>query len=272
MGGEIRRRRMQRAINNDWRAASWRGGWRLLLALTLALGLLSGGLPLANVARAASYTCDEAGLDAALADGGLVTFTCTAATTITVSATKAIAKDMILDGGGLITISGDNTRQIFTVAAGVTATIRNLTITKGKATNDDGGGIRNEGTLALTGVALVSNVTSGGNGAGVSNSGTLTVANSTITNNLTTSTKINNNDVGGAGSVYNAGTLTVTGSTLYNNSAGQGSNLSDGQRARWRHRDACRGNQLHDRYTRHPERRAGVPGLDARWHIRRLSP
>ena len=69
---------------------------------------------------------------------------------------------------------------IFTVAAGAQVTISGLTITGGYLTGaaQDGGGILNSGTLAVTGCTISDNW-----GSGIANFGTLTVANSTFNDN-----------------------------------------------------------------------------------------
>ncbi len=178
----------------------------VLAAVTLAV-------PAFDV-RAASYPCDETGLDAALAAGGLATFGCNGATTITVSATKNITvSGTILDGDGLLTLSGGNARRVLDVTT--VAELRNLTITGGNATTGDGGGIRNTGNaLTLTNVTVSGNTTSNA-GGGVASSGAtplLTITGSTISGNTAT-------NVRGGGILMRGGTLTITNSTVSGNTA-----------------------------------------------------
>jgi hypothetical protein len=73
-----------------------------------------------------------------------------------------------------------------------------------------GGGIDNEGTLAVSGCTLSGN--SSGGGGGIANYAALTISGSTVSGNSAT----------GGGGILNwyGGTLTVTGCTLSNNSAG----------------------------------------------------
>jgi len=74
-------------------------------------------------------SCTEAALNAALSGGGLVTFNCgTGGHTITVTSEKAIAADTEIDGGGLVAISGGNATRILSAGAGVSLTLRRLTL------------------------------------------------------------------------------------------------------------------------------------------------
>ena len=169
-------------------------------------------------AQAAAYNCDEAGLNAALAAGGSATFGCAAATTVTVTGTKTVSKSVNLDGGGLLTISGANARQVFSVNSGVTFGVANLTITGGNAIADAGGAIANRGgTVNVTNSTLRNNTA--GNGGAINNSysgggGTVNVTNSTLVGNSASA-------YGGA--IFNdwgrAATVNVTNSTIVGNSA-----------------------------------------------------
>src|SRR5207244_637540 len=106
------------------------------------------------VGTGTSARCAEAALDACLPGGssfnGTVTFNCGGAATITVTSQKTISADTTIDGGSLITISGGNTVGVFSVNAGVTFTVQNLTIVNGNSASYQGGGIDNHGTLTVT--------------------------------------------------------------------------------------------------------------------------
>jgi hypothetical protein len=124
---------------------------------------------------------------------------------------------LTIDGGtGGVTVDGNNSSRVLQVDAGVQATLVNLTITHGKAT-DVGGGIRNLGTLALTNSTLSAN--SATYGAIYNDSGTLTLTNCTIQSNSAAGA--------GGGLFNNSGRLTLTGSTVSSNSAnfGQGGGI-----------------------------------------------
>lgn len=67
------------------------GFFLCLLLLSFASAIHADGI----------QTCDEAGLDTALAAGGVQTFDCAAAATIVITTPKVIdAVDVTLDGGG----------------------------------------------------------------------------------------------------------------------------------------------------------------------------
>jgi hypothetical protein len=123
-----------------------------------------------------------------------------------------------IDGGGDVTVSGNNAVRVFAVGEGAALSLRNLTVSDGQAEQgggqaDQGGGIFNGGgTLTVIGSTISSNV-SALSGAGIYNDGgTVEVANSTISDNRT------DNDAGG---IFNAsgGTVEVINSTISNNTA-----------------------------------------------------
>jgi hypothetical protein len=135
---------------------------------------------------------------------------------------------LFIDGGGDVTVSGNDAVRVLEVGSGAMLTLSSLTITEGFADEGaDGGGILNRGTLELTNATLSSNrvFNDGVNGccipelfsagAGIFNSGggTVAVTNSTLSNNSATLS------IGGA--IFNdgGGTVTVTDSTLSGNSA-----------------------------------------------------
>ena len=90
----------------------FRLGWSVFGAgalLLLILCLLAPGTALAGgvVGTGSAGSCTEPALDAALAGGGAITFSCgTAPFTITLTSTKLIAADTGIDGGSLITLQG----------------------------------------------------------------------------------------------------------------------------------------------------------------------
>jgi LPXTG-site transpeptidase (sortase) family protein len=126
---------------------------------------------------------------------------------------------LTIDGGGNITISGNNSVRVMYVNSGANLTLQNLTIANGNG-GDFGGGIRNDGTLAIISSTIANNragdfIAGVGGGGGIFNSGTLTVTNSTLSDNL--------GYLGGG--IYNGGTLTVTNSTFSGNSAISGGGI-----------------------------------------------
>ncbi|WP_456427271.1 choice-of-anchor Q domain-containing protein [Rhodocaloribacter sp.] len=152
-----------------------------------------------------------------------------------------VNKDVTIEGAGAeLTIvqaaasAGTATQRVFTIIAGVTSTIDNLTIQNGRliSTFFDtviGGGINNLGTLTLSNCVVAENLVDGAGagafGGGISNSGTLDIVDCTIRGNSTDS--FDNTDWGGG--IYNEGTLTISGSTISgNNSNGSGGGINNG--------------------------------------------
>lgn len=157
-------------------------------------------------------------------------------------ALPGLSSDLDINGPGarLLSVRGEgpgpiDSYRIFTVVANVTVNISGLTVTNGHATDgttglningDHGGGIRNDGTLTLTGVTVSGNGAGrgggdanfggyGGSGGGIyNNSGTLTVSNGTITSNVA-----NNNSGGGIGN-SGGGSVTIKSSIVAGNAGG----------------------------------------------------
>lgn len=147
-----------------------------------------------------------------------------------------------------IAVSGNNASRVFHVASGSKLTISNLTITKGMADIDvgGGGGIRNEGSLTLRKVLMTENVADSGGGAVestgagarlvilqsrlINNSAPLGGAVATTGNNsaFIKATVIRNNGLpnsgavgpsGTGGGLFNAGSMVIVNSAIVNNVA-----------------------------------------------------
>ncbi|HWN69725.1 MAG TPA: right-handed parallel beta-helix repeat-containing protein, partial [Haliangium sp.] len=122
--------------------------------------------PDAVVGTGTAASCTEAALDAALAVGGVVTFDCGAAPhTITVTAEKRIDRDMVLDGGGQITLSGGNATRILTLSAPLDSdsprlTLQRLTLRAGRAEGAGGAVLRLGGSLTVIDCAFLDNAAS----------------------------------------------------------------------------------------------------------------
>jgi len=138
--------------------------------------------------------------------------------TITLSSTLALSETAgpeVIDGPGasLVTVSGHNAVEVFSVVNGVTATLTGLTISGGSA--PQGGGIDNAGALTVTNCTITENNSVSYRGGGIANGGTLTVTNCTIDNNSAY------NGSGSGGGIYlSGGTLSLTSCTIDNNSGG----------------------------------------------------
>ncbi|HYN40525.1 MAG TPA: hypothetical protein VE129_02015, partial [Thermoanaerobaculia bacterium] len=122
----------------------------LLLLLCPALARSAG-----VVGNGTAGSCTEASLNAALAGGGAVTFSCGGAVTIPITATKTISAPTAtdVDGGGLVTLDGQDAVRLFSVDYQRQLAVRNLTLRRGRVA-DHGAAIRSayheRGTQALT--------------------------------------------------------------------------------------------------------------------------
>ena len=191
-------------------------------------------------------SCDEAGIGAAIAEGGgPFTFDCDGRTTVVTEAAIVIDNDVVLDGEGDLTVDGNGTHRAFWVSETVTAELRGVTVTNGSVgVYNLGGGILNEGTLTLTDSTVSLNIAGGGGGISNSVDGTLTVTNSTVSLNtarygggiendgsltLSSSTVVwNNAEVGGG--IFNEGPLALTDSAVWGNVAFQGGGITNQSR------------------------------------------
>jgi hypothetical protein len=124
--------------------------------------------------------CTEQGLRAAVAaGGGPYTFDCEEDTTIVTRTEIMIDKDVILDGGGEITVDGNGEHVVLSVSEGVTAELLGFTITGGEPD-----GIQNRGTLTLGRSKVSGNGGDSGNGI-FSEAGNLTLMGVTVSGNET---------------------------------------------------------------------------------------
>jgi N-acetylneuraminic acid mutarotase len=120
---------------------------------------------------------------------------------------------ILIDGGGRITVSGNQASRVFQVDSGANALLGRLTIENGSTGEASGGaGILNSGTLAVIGSTLSGNTTPTF-GGGIANYGKLLVSNSTFSRDSAGSPIEQN----GGGGIYDAGSLTVTNSTFSSN-------------------------------------------------------
>ncbi len=93
-------------------------------------------------------------------------------------------------GANVLSISGNNTSQVFQIAQGTTATISGLTITGGVANSvlpgqhSSGGGVDNFGKLTLVNDAISGNSAIDGGGLSNEAGATATVTNSTVSGQL----------------------------------------------------------------------------------------
>lgn len=201
--------------------------------------------------------CNEAGLSAALSDGGTITFGCSG--TITLTQSLPITASTTMDGTGQsVVIDGNHNLRIFTeIAAGVTLRLIGLTVANGQTPAiglaKQGGAIMNSGTVEIirclfTGNKAFSGYTFGG---AIFNTGTLRIQSSVFSDNsassvgsfggaiinqggdvvIADSSFVNNtvNSFGSSGgAIENQGTMTISGCTFQGNQALGGDTYSLG--------------------------------------------
>ena len=206
-----------------------------------------GGCTLREAINAANFANDASTINFNIPNTelGCVGSVCTITLGSTLPAiqTAATAGAVIIDGGGVIKISGNNLVRPFFVNSGADLTLQNLTVKNGRISNGNGGAIDNEGGTvnidhstfqgnnvldpgnggaiwsAAGGKVNIANSTFTANAAPSSGairnfSGTMTVANSTFSNNQAITFA--------GGAIENSDTLAVTNSTFSTNSAGVG--------------------------------------------------
>lgn len=168
--------------------------------------------------------------------------------TITLNSQVILDHPIVIDGTGSgIQISGNNIARIFFVNNGINATLNQLTLKNGFASQ--GGAIQNNGSLTLNHCTLAGNRDTCGcgiNGGAVLNRGTLTANNSTFSGNsasfggaifndssstlmINQSTFNGNIGTNGGGAIYNfQGTMTVNQSTIVGNQSPGGGSQGGG--------------------------------------------
>jgi hypothetical protein len=149
--------------------------------------------------------------DTIVIPAGIITLTGASNENANASGDLDIVKNLTIQGAGagVTIIDGGGIDRVIDVVSS-TVIISGLTIRNGnRGSGDSGGGVRNQGTLTLTDVAVSGN--SAGNGGGMINNGTLTAANITV----------NGNTAAGAsgGGIVNGGTMTLINCTISGNAA-----------------------------------------------------
>ena len=201
--------------------------WRVALLVGLALSVgVSLGAQAATTWTVCASGCDYTSIKSAIAapttvDGDTLAI---AAGTYT-EAGIVVNKSLTLQGERAATTivqaaATKNTAsdRVFTVPAGITVTLYELTIRYGRTTGA-GGGLFNQGTLTLTNSVVSGNTAAFG--GGLDNRGPLTLMNSTVSGN----TAVGGGGIAAVGGgFYTAfgGTVTLTNSTVSGNTAGSG--------------------------------------------------
>ena len=113
--------------------------------------------------------------------------------------------------------NSDNSYTVVKLSSGSTATLDGFTIQDGNS-NDDGGGVYNDGNLTLKNVAVRYNQAAD-DGGGIRNNGTITIIDSEITYNTSIGTS---NTSGGGGLINTGNSATIINTTFSNNYANNG--------------------------------------------------
>jgi CSLREA domain-containing protein len=156
------------------------------------------------------------------ATGSFIAFD-TSLGTATITLTSALpaitdTAGLTINGGGRITISGNDLYEVINTSANIPLTLDSLTVTHGRGAPDGGGAYVNPGgTLTILNSTLSYNSSPNNVGGGVVNFGTLVVSNSSFFANSSSS--------GAGGGVENYGTATITNSSFSNNSSGYGGGI-----------------------------------------------
>lgn len=138
--------------------------------------------------------------------------------TITLAGTElSISDNATINGPGaqLLSISGNDVSRVFNITSGVVE-ITGITIQSGHVISDNGGGIRNAGTLILRYSAVVNNhIASGGttDGGGIYNTGTLTITNSAVISNANLGATARGGGIASANGTANIIDSTISGNT-----------------------------------------------------------
>jgi fibronectin-binding autotransporter adhesin len=164
--------------------------------------------------EAISAANTDAAVDGCTAGSGADTITFSVNGTITLRSELSLTSNMTIDGGGVITVSGDNAYRVFNISSGGVVTLTGLTIRDGFAA-DNGGGVLNDGWLLLESSRVISNTAISGGGIYNRNGGRATLSATTV---------ISNNAITNGGGVFNVSSgsvVTITnGSLVQGNSAG----------------------------------------------------
>jgi hypothetical protein len=200
---------------------------RLLSVIASAILAVVGLLALMpSTARAGTIiitNCTSAGVNAAIGnanDGDVLVFACTPlAKTIGITNTLVITKQLTINGGTFITLSGGTNTRIIDINGGGTLTLTNIRLVDGQAVT--GGGVRvQQGTALVSNTTFIRNVATDSSlatfGGAINNRGVLRVVNSHFfTNSVDSQGHVN----GSGGAIASNGILTVEDSVFSGNVA-----------------------------------------------------
>lgn len=203
---------------------------RISLQFILLLILLISGFSTYPVLGEAVSTnavvtnCSEDGLNAALAQGGTITFQCGGAVVITLSGKKEVTQDTSIDGfnnGFPLEIQGSGTERIFEIKDNVVFSLKNLILSNG---NDGyGGAIHNRGRLTVDNVLFTNNMSFWDGGAIFSeNKVTINSIDYPVELTVQNSSFVSNSSGSGGGAIYSRGKITIFNSFFKENHSNYG--------------------------------------------------
>lgn len=167
------------------------------------------------VGNGTPISCDSNTLSAALIEDGAITFNCGPNPHTIVADTYVINGAITIDGGDLVTLDGEDLRQIFLIQAGASLTLRNITLRNGFGSSGPGGAIENAGTLLIQQSTIADSGTDtvlAGGALANDATGTMTIEESII----------ENNSAADAAAIYTRGpALTLRNTTIRNNTVRQ---------------------------------------------------
>ena len=162
---------------------------------------------------AASCETEQAAnaLSSAVEAGGVINFNCGPELVTIAVNTNATDKTVVVNGGGLVRLSGENERQIFNVFGNGNLTLNDLELFDGNFGQGGGIFVGSTAQVTINRSFLTSNVASS-NGGGIYNRGTLVINNSALGSNQALN--------GNGGGVYNdGGSVTINDSYLISSQA-----------------------------------------------------
>jgi len=180
----------------------------LLPATALADAVIGTGTPASCESEQGANA-----LSSAVAAGGTITFHCGPAMVTIPANTNATDKTVVVNGGGTVTLSGTDLRQIFFVFGSGHVTLNDLVLIDGDASQGGAIYVDTQAHVTLNRSFVTSN-RANSQGAGIYNKGTVTITSTTLGSNIA---------LGNGGAIYNnGGTVTIDDSYLVSNQAQNG--------------------------------------------------
>jgi hypothetical protein len=196
--------------------------YRRFTALFIALFAIASMMLAPKPAQAAGTVtvCDETSLNTALTGGGTVTFNIATPCTINFTVLKTISISTTIQNiGNTVIFDGGNARRLFTVGAGQTFNISNVTLQNGSSGFAGAVYVNLGSTLIANNVIFQNNAATGTYGGAIrvasGGSATVTISNSSFISNSAIS-------AGGAFYTGSTGTYSFTNTTFTNNTAPSG--------------------------------------------------